>query len=96
MIVENTQDLTLTQRIERMLVCASRIERFSRKLREELHLGNLPFDDNPYDYYDTSSVGKSYHVATNDGTDSYVFTRDADRAAQSERARAEAESAGTD
>ena len=52
MIVENTQDLTLTQRIERMLVCAGRIERFSRNLREELHLGNLPFDDNPYDYYD--------------------------------------------
>lgn len=40
---------------------------------------------NPYDLHDTSSVGKSYHAATNDGTGSYVFTRDADRAAKSAR-----------
>ena len=63
------------------------------KRSKELGMGVAPADFNPYDLYDTSSVGKSYHVATNDGTDSYVFTRDADRAAQSERARAEAESA---
>ena len=61
------------------------------KRSKELGMGVAPADFNPYDMYDTSSVGKSYHAATNDGSDSYVFTRDADRAAQSERARIEAE-----
>lgn len=46
---------------------------------------------NPYDEYNTSSVGMSFHAATNDGSGAYVFTRDQDRAAESERAQAEAQ-----
>lgn len=41
---------------------------------------------NPYDEYRTSSVGKSYHAATNEGAGSYVFTRDEDRATELDRA----------
>lgn len=37
---------------------------------------------NPYDMYDTSSVGTSYHGATNEGSGAFSFTRDNDRAAQ--------------
>ena len=39
-------------------------------------------DFNPYDEYNTSSVGTSYHHATNDGSGAYVFTRDEQRAAE--------------
>ena len=44
-------------------------------------------DWNPYDYYATNSVGTSYHAATNEGSGSYVFTRDEDRAKALEHAR---------
>ena len=43
---------------------------------------------NPYEMYDTSSVGKSYHAATNEGTGAYVFSRDKDRLAQGQEAMA--------
>ena len=47
---------------------------------EEVGMGvAAPVDFNPYDMYDTSSVGKSYHSATSDGSGAYVFTRDVDR-----------------
>lgn len=50
----------------------------------KMGLGVAAADDfNPYDMLDTSSVGKSYHGATNEGSGAYSFTRDADRAAQS-------------
>lgn len=58
---------------------------------EQTGVKAAPADFNPYDFYDTSSVGKSYHAATNDGTGSYIFTRDVDRARQSEEARAQAQ-----
>ncbi len=38
---------------------------------------------NPYDMLETSSVGTSYHAATNDGSGAFSFTLDKDRAAQS-------------
>lgn len=60
-------------------------------------MGNASPEFNPYDSLNTSSVGTSYHAATNDGSGSYIFTRDKDRAAESEAAReaakAESESA---
>lgn len=49
-------------------------------------------DFNPYDMLDTSSVGKSYHGATNEGSGAYSFTRDADRAAQGSGAEGPRES----
>ena len=49
----------------------------------KMGLGVAAVDDfNPYDMLDTSSVGKSYHGATNEGSGAYSFTLDADRAAQ--------------
>lgn len=54
---------------------------------EQVGVGAAAVDFNPYDWYETSSVGTSYHAATNEGAGSYVFTRDNDRAAASERAR---------
>ena len=49
----------------------------------KMGLGVAAVDDfNPYDMLDTSSVGTSYHGATNEGSGAYSFTRDADRAAQ--------------
>ena len=56
----------------------------------ELGLGVASVDFNPYDEFNTSSVGTSYHAATNDGTGSYVFTRDDDRAAESAKAKEQA------
>ena len=47
-------------------------------------------DFNPYDEYKTSSVGKSYHSATVEGSGAYVFTRDMDRATELERANQKA------
>lgn len=46
-------------------------------------------DVNPYELHNTSSVGKSYHAATNDGTGAYVFTRDEARAAESKQVAAQ-------
>lgn len=48
-------------------------------------------DFNPYDALESSSVGKSYHGATNDGSGAYIFTRDEDRAEQSRKAREQAD-----
>lgn len=42
---------------------------------------------NPYDEFKTSSVGKSYHACTVEGSGSYVFTRDEERATELERAQ---------
>lgn len=48
-------------------------------------------DFNPYDEFKkASSVGKSYHAATVEGSGSYVFTRDTDRATELERANQKA------
>lgn len=58
---------------------------------EHVGMGSAPADFNPYDYYNTSSVGTSYHASTNEGAGSYVFTRDKQRETELERARAEAE-----
>ena len=49
---------------------------------------------NPYDEFKTSSIGTSYHAATSEGSGAYTFTRDPDRAAESERARQQAAAAG--
>lgn len=46
---------------------------------------------NPYDMFHTSSVGTSYHAATNEGSGGYVFTRDEDRADELARAQEAAE-----
>ena len=49
-------------------------------------MGVASVDDfNPYDEFKTSSVGKSYHAATNEGSGEYVFTRDTERATELER-----------
>ncbi len=42
---------------------------------------------NPYDEFKTSSVGKSYHAATVEGSGAYVFTRDNERATELARAK---------
>ena len=42
-------------------------------------------DFNPYDEFNTSSVGTSYHSCTVEGSGEYVFTRDKDRATELER-----------
>ncbi len=47
-------------------------------------------DFNPYDEFRTSSVGKSYHSATVEGSGAYVFTRDEERAGELARYQAEA------
>lgn len=47
-------------------------------------------DFNPYDMYSTSSVGTSYHAATNEGSGAYVFSRDEDRTNELLRTEAEA------
>ena len=47
-------------------------------------------DFNPYKEFNTSSVGKSYHAATNEGSGAYTFTRDVDRANELARATEEA------
>ena len=57
-------------------------------------MGNADPEFNPYDQYNTSSVGMSYHAATNDGSGSYIFTRDEARAAESEAARAKSAQPG--
>ena len=57
------------------------------------NMNSAPADFNPYDQYKTSSIGKSYHVATNEGAGAYTFTRDKDRAAESESYRASEEAA---
>ena len=44
-------------------------------------------DFNPYDEFKTSSVGKSYHACTTEGSGAYVFTRDEDRATELERSQ---------
>ena len=62
----------------------------------ELGMGVAPAGGfNPYDMLSTSSIGTSYHAATNEGAGSYVFTRDKDRAAEAERARAEEQAAAS-
>ena len=63
------------------------------KLEKPPHVGMgvASVDDfNPYDMYNTSSVGKSYHAATVEGSGAYVFTRDTDRATELERANEKA------
>ena len=44
-------------------------------------------DFNPYEEFNSNSVGTSYHAATVEGSGAYVFTRDADRANAWARAR---------
>ena len=60
------------------------------------NMNSAPADFNPYDMYNTSSIGTSYHAATNEGAGSYTFTRDKDRAAESERLRAQQEAAAAE
>ena len=61
------------------------------------HVGVIsapPDDFNPYDEFrGYSSVGKSYHCATNEGSGSHVFTLDEERAKAGELAKQQAEEA---
>lgn len=56
-----------------------------KKQASKLSMGVARVEDfNPYDMHKTSSVGTSYHQATNDGSGAYYFTRDTERAAESD------------
>ena len=59
-------------------------------------MSSAPIDDfNPYDEYRDYSVGKSYHCATNEGSGSYVFTLDEERAKAGETLQEPAENAAS-
>ena len=61
---------------------------------EQTGVMTAPPDFNPYDEFNTSSVGTSFHAATNDGSGAYVFTRDADRAKKLGAASSQGDASG--
>lgn len=72
-----------------------------QKKAETGHIGMGVADVNDFNPYDefrkASSVGKSYHACTVEGSGAYVFTRDEERATELERAqKAAAESQAAD
>jgi len=67
------------------------LERKAPAKPPHVEMGKADVNDfNPYDEYRTSSVGKSYHAATVEGSGAYVFTRDEERAGELERFEANA------